>query len=329
MSAQEFLGSCTFLFVKHPYDVGDRIEINNVPLLVERIALLYTVFNRVDAMKIVQVSIGGLLRSDTPWLTWGACKIPNIQLNNLWIENLSRSKAMAENVSIDIAYETTLDDVELLREEMEAFVQSPANSREFAPEVSIEITGVGNLDKLILHVTAKHKSNCQNESVRAKRRTRFMAALALALKRVPIYPPGGGFQPLGGHLNPSYTVAVSDDFASQNRQKAEEMKETQRLVRAEESDEKQPDHQPDHPKSTLTKRHRMGDHLSGNTIRGDGDSITNSRLFSAVDFNEPHPEHGRRKAGVRPAPLSMSMSISPASVSPTTEYFDIEAQRGS
>jgi small-conductance mechanosensitive channel len=54
-TCQEFLGSCIFLFVKHPFDVGDRVEITSTGMFVERISLLYTVFTRVDTNQIVQV----------------------------------------------------------------------------------------------------------------------------------------------------------------------------------------------------------------------------------------------------------------------------------
>jgi small-conductance mechanosensitive channel len=55
VTTQEFLGSCIFLFVKHPYDVGDRIEVSGTQLLVDRISLLYTVFTRTDKMQVSQV----------------------------------------------------------------------------------------------------------------------------------------------------------------------------------------------------------------------------------------------------------------------------------
>lgn len=55
VTCQEFLGSCIFLFVKHPYDVGDRVDISDEQLVVEKISLLYTVFSRIDTMKVVQV----------------------------------------------------------------------------------------------------------------------------------------------------------------------------------------------------------------------------------------------------------------------------------
>lgn len=56
----EFLGCCIFLFVKHPYDVGDRVDISPagtlpLELVVEHISLMYTVFRRVDSDKQVQI----------------------------------------------------------------------------------------------------------------------------------------------------------------------------------------------------------------------------------------------------------------------------------
>jgi small-conductance mechanosensitive channel len=54
-TTQEFLGSCIFLFVKHPYDVGDRVDISGTQLIVERISLLYTMFHRTDKMQVTQV----------------------------------------------------------------------------------------------------------------------------------------------------------------------------------------------------------------------------------------------------------------------------------
>ncbi|OIW27998.1 hypothetical protein CONLIGDRAFT_558955, partial [Coniochaeta ligniaria NRRL 30616] len=212
VTTQEFLGSCIFLFVKHPYDVGDRVDIQGPEkeqLIVERISLLYTVFTRIDKMQIVQV--------------------PNIALNNLWIENVTRSKAMKEIIDINVSYDTSFEDLELLRQEMETFVRSPENSRDFQPDITVTVGGVGDLDKLNLKIAIKHKSNWHNEAVRAARRSKFMCALALALKRVPIYAPGGGGEALGGPLNPAYSVSVDDTYAIEARAKADEGKEKKRM----------------------------------------------------------------------------------------------------
>ncbi|KAM7220856.1 Mechanosensitive ion channel domain containing protein [Rhypophila decipiens] len=213
VTTQEFLGSCIFLFVKHPYDVGDRVDIQGpekIQLVVEKISLLYTVFTRIDKMQVVQV--------------------PNIQLNNNWIENVTRSKAMKECIDVNVAFDTSFEDIELLRLEMEQFVRAPENSRDFQPDISISVGGVGDCDKLTLKLVIKHKSNWHNDAVRATRRSKFMCALTMALKRVPIHPPGGANDALGGPKNPAYSVTVTDEFAATAREMSEKEKEAKRLA---------------------------------------------------------------------------------------------------
>jgi hypothetical protein len=179
-------------------------------LVVEQISLLFTVFKRIDSMKMVQV--------------------PNIVLNNLWIENITRSRAMKEQLDLFISYDTSLEDIDVLRKEMENFVRNPDNSRDFQSDIVLEATGIGNMDKMQLKVEIRHKSNWHNETVRAARRSKFMCALVLALRKVPIYCPGGGAEPLGGPTNPGYSVTVSDTWAADARDKVSQAKEDQRLV---------------------------------------------------------------------------------------------------
>ena len=210
VTCQEFLGSCIFLFVKHPYDVGDRVVINDVQLVVERISLLYSVFTRTDSQQISQ--------------------IPNIVLNNYWVDNVSRSKAMYESFTVDVSFDTSFEDIELLRSEMEKFVRDPENSRDFKPDFSIGVSGVNSLDKLSLGISILHKSNWHDEMIRASRRSKFMCALASALKKIPIYAPGGGADALGAPENPTYSVTVSDDFAAKARQDSAKAKAEGRLV---------------------------------------------------------------------------------------------------
>lgn len=137
---------------------------------------------------------------------------------------------MKEQLDMFISFDTTLEDIETLRTEMEKFIRSPENSRDFQPDILLECTGIGNMDKLQLKVEIRHKSNWHNETVRASRRSKFMCALVLALRKVPIYGPGGGGTPLGDPNNPSYSVAVSDELAAAARDKAKEAKEAKRLI---------------------------------------------------------------------------------------------------
>ncbi|KAH8732474.1 Mechanosensitive ion channel-domain-containing protein [Phaeosphaeriaceae sp. PMI808] len=187
-TAQEILGSCIFLFVKHPYDIGDRVDITAEQLTVEHIQLLYTVFKRVTNGKTVQ--------------------IPNIVLNSLWVENITRSKAMREQVSVFCAFDTSFEDINALKQEMIAFVREPANCRDFHSDIEIEVTSIAEMNKLELRVEILHKSNWSNETLRTARRSKFMCALVLALRKVPIAGPGGSDAALGSADKPSWSVAI-------------------------------------------------------------------------------------------------------------------------
>jgi hypothetical protein len=187
-TAQEILGSCIFLFAKHPYDIGDRVDITTEQLTVEHIALLYTVFKRVTNGKTVQ--------------------IPNIVLNSLWVENITRSRAMREQVSVFCDFGTSFEDINLLKLEMQNFLRDPANTREFHPDTDIEVVSIAEMNKLELRVEIRHKMNWSNESLRASRRSKFMCALVVALRKVPINGPGGGDAALGSADKPSWSVAV-------------------------------------------------------------------------------------------------------------------------
>ena len=209
-TAQELLGSCIFLFVKHPYDVGDRVDISSDQLVVERISLLYTMFRRVKDHKKTQV--------------------PNIVLNSLWVDNVSRSKAMREQINLFVHFDTTFEDIELLRKEMQNFVLSKENARDYQPEVDIEVVDLAEMNKLQLKVEIRHKSNWSIETVRAARRSKFMCALVQAMRKVPIYGPGAGGPGAGDKANPTYSVAISDSEARENKQEFDKDKEAKRMV---------------------------------------------------------------------------------------------------
>ena len=57
-----------------------------------------------------------------------------------------------------------------------------------------------------------------------------MCALVLALRKVPIYAPGGGGAPLGSIDQPTYSVSVSDAEAAAKREAFSKTKEEKRMV---------------------------------------------------------------------------------------------------
>ncbi|KAG9959722.1 hypothetical protein KCU61_g7181, partial [Aureobasidium melanogenum] len=209
-TVQEFLGACIFLFVKHPYDVGDHVVINNIDMAVEQISLMYSVFRQIDSGSIVQIS--------------------NMVNNAAWIRNISRSKPMKESYDFAISAKTKFPAIENLKTELQAFVLAPENRRDFQPAIDVELISVGNLKELKLRVKICQKSNFADDSLYSRRRTKFMCALLSALRKHDIKSPGGGGPPaVGSWENPGYSVAVTDAEAQEARAKYEASEEAKRL----------------------------------------------------------------------------------------------------
>jgi small-conductance mechanosensitive channel len=148
-TCQEILASILFLFYKHPFDVGDRVDISGSRYVVKELSLLFTIFKRLDGT-IVQVN--------------------NAILNSIWIENVRRSTSMSETIQLSVDFGTSFSMIQKLRREMLAFVSS--NARDYTNDLEIEVVDAKGLDKLLLKIVLNHKGNWQNESLRKHRRNK-------------------------------------------------------------------------------------------------------------------------------------------------------------
>ncbi|KAJ5487403.1 hypothetical protein N7530_001703 [Penicillium desertorum] len=191
-TATEFLQSIIFVFVKHPFDVGDRVTIYGNSgasglgddYFVKEIALLYTEFKKMEG-HIVQA--------------------PNSVLNNLFILNQRRTGALAEAVPIVIKYGTTVDQMERLRQRLVEFVRS--EKRDFQNMILHELREVTENLSLTLNVVFFYKSNWQNEGLRLQRRNKFICMLMIALQEVGIEGPRMNLQ--GYNVNTPFHVAYA------------------------------------------------------------------------------------------------------------------------
>jgi len=173
-TAQEFLQSCIFVFVKHPFDVGDRVSIygntgstlKGDDYFVKEISLLYTEFKKMEG-HVVQA--------------------PNSYLNTLFILNMRRSGGLAEAVPIVIRFGTTLEQIEGLRNSLLEFVRS--EKREFQGNILTELREVTEAYSLTLNVVFFYKSNWQNELLRLQRRNKFICAMMVAMQDLGIEGP--------------------------------------------------------------------------------------------------------------------------------------------
>ena len=183
-TAQEFLQSVIFVFVKHPFDVGDRVTVYGNSgaaglgddYFVKQISLLYTEFKKMEG-HIVQA--------------------PNSYLNTLFILNQRRSGALAEAVPIVIKYGTMLEQIDALRQRLVEFVRS--ERREFQSNILTEMRQVTDNFSITLNVVFFYKSNWQNEGLRLQRRNKFICMLMVALQEIGI--EGSRMNLQGAHVD--------------------------------------------------------------------------------------------------------------------------------
>ncbi|KAK2748771.1 hypothetical protein FQN57_000352 [Myotisia sp. PD_48] len=263
-TAQEFLQSIIFVFVKHPFDVGDRVSVygntgSNLKgddYFVKEIALLYTEFKKMEG-HVVQA--------------------PNSYLNTLFILNQRRSGGLAEAVPIIIKFGTTLEQIDTLRQRLLAFVTS--EKREYQTNVLTELRAVTENYSITLNVVFFYKSNWQNELLRLQRRNKFICNLMICLQDIGIEGPRmnllGYKQGLPHHIMyqgvpPQYSPNADDPMNPPNFQNTAEARDRLGELASTSGSQTHPSH------SNLRKR--AG---TGSSMRPRGESTSRKH----VDFS--------------------------------------------
>ena len=83
---------------------------------------------------------------------------------------------MSEKIQLSADFGTTFSQIQKLRREMILFVES--NSRDYASDLEVEIIDAKGLDKVLLQIVIKHKSNWQNDALRAHRRNKVYTSIS-------------------------------------------------------------------------------------------------------------------------------------------------------
>ncbi|KAF5093683.1 hypothetical protein D0Z00_003919 [Geotrichum galactomycetum] len=153
VTAQEILASCVFLFVKHPLDVGDRVDINGDSFFVKEISLLFTVFTRVGDSTVVQA--------------------PNSMLNTLWIDNLSRSGPQTFSIKLYLGLpDTSLSQIQAFKERVNQFVLD--NPKDYFANPFISCTDLPDLDRVCLYMAVTFTNNFSDGGVFSTRRNQLI-----------------------------------------------------------------------------------------------------------------------------------------------------------
>ncbi|KAJ3556902.1 hypothetical protein NM688_g1764 [Phlebia brevispora] len=144
-SLSNVLTSIIFLFVKHPYDVGDRVQIDNEEYMVKEIRLLSTIF-----------------------LDSRSCYVqaPNTELDEKFIMNIRRSPQMSEPFTWDVAYSTSFEQIKRLRDLMLAFLDS--ERRDYQPAFDVIVVDIPDQSMMTLKVDIKYKSNWQQSAIKCR-----------------------------------------------------------------------------------------------------------------------------------------------------------------
>lgn len=202
-TAQEFLQSCIFVFVKHPFDVGDRVTIygntgsqgRGDDYFVKEISLLYTEFKKMEG-HVVQA--------------------PNSYLNTLFVLNQRRSGGLAEAVPVTVKFGTTLEQIEGLRNRLLEFVTS--ENREYQKNVLTELTTIYEAYSISLNVVFFYKSSWQNEGLRLQRRNKFICAMMVSMQELGMEGPrqklAGQSLDMPMYLHGAYPPSGAQNFNS-------------------------------------------------------------------------------------------------------------------
>ncbi|GAA6058014.1 hypothetical protein JCM3770_006647 [Rhodotorula araucariae] len=185
---QEILASIIFLFIKHPYDVGDRVCIDAIDYIVLEMHLLSTIFKKVDGT---------------------VTQAPHSLLNTKFVLNYRRSGPIWESFTWDVDFGTTFEKIEALRARMLEFLQQ--ESRDFIPVIDISVLDFTGQGKLSLSAQINHKSNFQNGALKTQRRNKWVCALKVAMAELEIYGPAGAGDPAPAPADPVLYAQVPWD----------------------------------------------------------------------------------------------------------------------
>ncbi|XVF52120.1 hypothetical protein PTKIN_Ptkin04bG0239300 [Pterospermum kingtungense] len=149
--------SIVFIFIMHPFDIGDRCVVDGVQMIVEEMNILTTVFLRYDMEKIYY---------------------PNWVLLSKPISNFYRSPEMCDAIDFQIDISTSMETIMALKKAIQAYIES--KPKYWNPKHAVIVKEIENLNKLKMSLCVQHTINHQNYGERSNRITE----LILELKKI-------------------------------------------------------------------------------------------------------------------------------------------------
>ncbi|KAJ7958399.1 Mechanosensitive ion channel protein [Quillaja saponaria] len=140
-----------FVFVMHPFDVGDLCVIDGVQLLVEEMNILTTVFLKLNNEKVYY---------------------PNSVLAIKPITNYYRSPDMGDGVEFSIDFTTPVERIGALKEKIKKYLER--NPQHWHPNHGVVVKEIENVNQLKMALYVNHTMNFQEWGEKNKRRTELI-----------------------------------------------------------------------------------------------------------------------------------------------------------
>ncbi|GLJ40427.1 hypothetical protein SUGI_0832660 [Cryptomeria japonica] len=155
--------SIIFLFVMHPFDVGDRCSVEGVQMVVEEMNILTTVFLRYDNEKI--------------WY-------PNSVLATKPISNFYRSPDMGDAVEFAIHIATPKEKVDIMKERIKRYVDNKVEH--WYPNPMIVVKDIEDMNRMKMAVWLQHKMNHQDMGEKWLRRSHLVEEMITIFRDLDI-----------------------------------------------------------------------------------------------------------------------------------------------
>ncbi|GAB2300424.1 hypothetical protein Dimus_034467 [Dionaea muscipula] len=152
-----------FLFVMHPFDVGDRCEVEGVQMIVEEMNILTTVFLRYDNLKITY---------------------PNSVLATKPINNYYRSPEMGDSVDFCVHISTPVEKIVVMKERITRYMESRRDH--WRPSPKVVMREVEDMNRLKFSVWMCHTMNHQDMGERWARRELLVVEMVKIFKELDV-----------------------------------------------------------------------------------------------------------------------------------------------
>lgn len=149
--------SLIFVFIMHPFDIGDRCVVDGVQMIVEEMNILTTIFLRYDKEMIIY---------------------PNSVLATKPISNFFRSPEMGDTVVFAVDVLTPAETIEALKSKIKSYIDR--KPKHWFSDHSLQIMEIENVNSLKLGLFVNHTMNFQDFKEKMTRKSE----LVLELKKI-------------------------------------------------------------------------------------------------------------------------------------------------